>query len=79
MQVRAIVSRSGPTDLVGKVLERLRVPILQVVGKLDLPTLCGNREVSKLLVCEPCLNIIPGATHLFEEPSTLQEVARLAE
>lgn len=78
MQVRAIVSRGGRTDLAGDALERLRAPVLQVVGEFDLPTLRGNREVSKLLLCEQCLNIIPGATHLFEEPGSLQEVARLA-
>jgi putative phosphoribosyl transferase len=77
-RVQVIVSRGGRTDLAGNQLERLRAPILQIVGARDLPTLGGNRQVSRALACEQRLDVIPDATHLFEEPGTLQEVARLA-
>lgn len=77
-RVRAIVSRGGRTDLASNELQRLHAPILQVVGGHDPVTLGLNRKVSRALVCEQCLEVVPGATHLFEEPGTLQEVARLA-
>lgn len=77
-QVHAIVSRGGRTDLAGDALRQLRVPILQIVGARDLSVLGQNRKISRALTCEQQLEIVPGATHLFEEPGTLQEVARLA-
>lgn len=77
-RVKAIVSRGGRTDLAGSELQRLHTPILQVVGSHDPVTLGLNRKVSRALVCEQCLEVVPRATHLFEEPGTLQEVARLA-
>ena len=77
-RVQAVVSRGGRTDLAVPELAQLRAPILQIVGDRDLPTLRSNREVSRTLLCEQRLDVVPGATHLFEEPGTLQEVARLA-
>jgi len=77
-RVQAIVSRGGRTDLAGGELQHLQTPILQVVGGHDLATLDLNRKVSRALLCEQCLEVVPRATHLFEEPGTLQEVARLA-
>lgn len=77
-QVKAIVSRGGRTDLAGDELPRLRAPILQIVGGADLVILGLNRKVSRALTCEQDLKVIPQATHLFEEPGTLEEVARLA-
>jgi putative phosphoribosyl transferase len=77
-RVSAIVSSGGRTDLASSELQHLHTPILQVVGAHDPVTLELNRKVSRALVCEQCLEVVPGATHLFEEPGTLQEVARLA-
>ena len=77
-QVRAIVSRGGRTDLAGGKVQQLHAPILQIVGARDPVILGLNRKVSQALACKQRLDVIPGATHLFEEPGTLQEVARLA-
>ena len=77
-QVRAIVSRGGRTDLAGGKVQQLHAPILQIVGARDPVILGLNRKVSQALACEQRLDVVPGATHLFEEPGTLQEVARLA-
>jgi putative phosphoribosyl transferase len=77
-RVSAIVSRGGRTDLAGRELGQLQAPLLQIVGGRDLVTLEQNRQVSRALVCEQHLEVVPGATHLFEEPGTLQEAARLA-
>ncbi|MFC5698620.1 dienelactone hydrolase family protein [Pseudomonas sp. GCM10022186] len=77
-RVDAIVSRGGRTDLAGSELCRLSAPILQIVGARDRVTLGLNRKASRALVCEQGLEVIPGATHLFEEPGALEEVARLA-
>lgn len=77
-RVQAIVSRGGRTDLADAELSRLQAPLLQVVGAHDPVVLGLNRKVSRMLACEQQLEVIPGATHLFEEPGTLQEVARLA-
>lgn len=77
-RVAAIVSRGGRTDLADSELPQLRTPLLQVVGAHDPTTLGLNRRVSRALVCEQSLRVVPSATHLFEEPGTLQEAARLA-
>jgi dienelactone hydrolase len=77
-RVKAIVSRGGRTDLAGGKVQQLHAPILQIVGARDPVTLGLNRKVSQALACEQRLDVVPGATHLFEEPGTLQEVARLA-
>ncbi len=77
-QVHAVVSRGGRTDLADGALRQVRAPTLQIVGARDLQVLGLNREASRVLTCEQRLEVVPGATHLFEEPGTLQEVARLA-
>jgi dienelactone hydrolase len=76
--VAAIVSRGGRPDLAGPALGRLRAPTLLIVGGNDLPVLELNRAAFAQLRCERRLVIVPGATHLFEEPGALDEVARLA-
>jgi putative phosphoribosyl transferase len=76
--VRAIVSRGGRPDLAGPALSHVRAPTLLIVGGNDAPVIRLNREAMQHLQCETELAIVPGATHLFEEPGTLEEVARLA-
>ena len=76
--VRAVVSRGGRPDLAGELLERVGAPTLLIVGGNDHAVLELNRVACKQLGCERRLDIVPGATHLFEEEGALDEVARLA-
>jgi len=76
--VGAVVSRGGRPDLAGDALPKVKSPTLLIVGGLDYPVIEMNREAYALLHCEKELKIVPGATHLFEEPGTLAEVAHLA-
>ena len=76
--VGAVVSRGGRPDLAGPALERVRAPTLLIVGGNDSPVIELNWTALAQLRCEKQLVIIPGATHLFEEPGALDEVARLA-
>ena len=76
--VRAIVSRGGRPDLAGAALTRVQAPTLLIVGEHDDQVVQLNRQALAQLRCEKRLVIVPGATHLFEEPGALDEVARLA-
>jgi pimeloyl-ACP methyl ester carboxylesterase len=76
--VGAVVSRGGRPDLAIPVLARVKAPTLLIVGSLDLPVIDMNREALEHLKVEKRLDIVPGATHLFEEPGALEQVARLA-
>lgn len=76
--VAAVVSRGGRPDLAGDALEGVRAPTLLIVGSLDEPVLGMNRDALARLRCEKELRIVEGATHLFEEPGTLEQVAELA-
>jgi len=77
--VRAVVSRGGRPDLAGDVLESVHAPTLLIVGGNDEQVIELNRIALEKLHCqEKKLVIVPGATHLFEEPGTLEDVARLA-
>jgi pimeloyl-ACP methyl ester carboxylesterase len=76
--VRAIVSRGGRPDLAGAALTRVQAPTLLIVGEHDDQVVQLNRQALTQLRCEKRLVIVPGATHLFEEAGTLDEVARLA-
>jgi putative phosphoribosyl transferase len=76
--VRAVVSRGGRPDLAAPRLAEVRAPTLLVVGGLDSVVIDLNRQTMQLLRCECDLEIVPGATHLFEEPGTLEVVQRLA-
>lgn len=77
--VGAIVSRGGRPDLAGRALAYIRTPTLLIVGGDDEPVILLNREaMAELRNAPKKLVIVPGATHLFEEPGTLDEVARLA-
>jgi dienelactone hydrolase len=77
-EVGAVVSRGGRPDLAGRALARVRAPTLLVVGGNDFQVIELNRAAFTQLRCEKQLVIVPGATHLFEEPGALDEVARLA-
>jgi putative phosphoribosyl transferase len=76
--VAAIVSRGGRPDLAGDALERVTAPTLLIVGERDEHVLELNREAQARMRCETRLEIVPGATHLFEEPGALERVAELA-
>jgi putative phosphoribosyl transferase len=76
--VGAVVSRGGRPDLAGDALPQVKCPTLLIVGGLDYPVIEMNQEAFARLRCEKELKIVPDATHLFEEPGTLEEVARLA-
>jgi putative phosphoribosyl transferase len=76
--VRAVVSRGGRPDLAAPRLASVQAPTLLIVGGHDSLVLELNHEAQQQLRCENRLVVVPGATHLFEEPGTLAEVARLA-
>jgi pimeloyl-ACP methyl ester carboxylesterase len=76
--VGAVVSRGGRPDLAGAALPQVKSPTLLIVGGLDYPVIEMNEEALARLRCEKELKIVPGATHLFEEPGTLEQVAGLA-
>jgi pimeloyl-ACP methyl ester carboxylesterase len=76
--VRAIVSRGGRPDLAGEALEHVKAPTLLVVGERDEEVLRLNESAYARLNCEKSLAVVPRATHLFQEPGALEEVARLA-
>jgi putative phosphoribosyl transferase len=76
--VGAIVSRGGRPDLAAKVLGRVRAPTLLIVGAEDHAVMPLNRDALDALNVESALATIPGATHLFEEPGALEQVAELA-
>ena len=76
--IGAVVSRGGRPDLAMSALDRVQSPTLLIVGGLDDIVIDLNRQAYAKLKSEKHLAIVPGATHLFEEPGTLQEAARLA-
>jgi putative phosphoribosyl transferase len=76
--VAAVVSRGGRPDLAGDALPAVQAPTLLIVGGRDAPVIGLNEEALARLACPKRLEIVPGATHLFEEPGTLEQVARLA-
>lgn len=76
--VAAVVSRGGRPDLAGESLAKVRAPTLLIVGSRDEAVLELNRSAQARLRCESELSVVPGATHLFEEPGTLEQVAALA-
>lgn len=76
--VGAVVSRGGRPDLAGSSLPNVQAPTLLIVGGNDTPVIGMNQEALAQLGVEKKIEIVPGATHLFEEPGALEEVARLA-
>src|SRR5204863_9233976 len=77
-EVFAVVSRGGRPDLAGAALPRVQAPTLLIVGGEDGPVIGMNREAAARMRAEVRLEIVPGATHLFEEPGALEKVALLA-
>jgi dienelactone hydrolase len=78
IDIGAVVSRGGRPDFAGDALPRVRAPTLLIVGGDDDEVIPLNEEALAQLQCEKRLEIVPGATHLFEEPGTLERVADLA-
>jgi putative phosphoribosyl transferase len=76
--VRSVVSRGGRPDLAGDALGRVRAPVLLLVGGRDPDVLRLNRSAAERLPGRHEVRVIPGATHLFEEPGTLEQVAEAA-
>ncbi len=76
--VHAVVSRGGRPDLAGEALPRVEAPTLLIVGGLDVQVIELNRQAAQSLRAVHRIEIVPGASHLFEEPGTLEEVSRLA-
>ena len=76
--IAAVVSRGGRPDLAGEALKEVHAPTLLIVGGADYGVIELNRDAFAVLTCEKQLEIIPGATHLFEEPGTLDKVVDLA-
>jgi putative phosphoribosyl transferase len=76
--IRAVVSRGGRPDLAGSALSKVTAPTLLIVGGDDYAVIDLNEKALKELQCEKRLEVVPGATHLFEEPGTLEQVAELA-
>jgi dienelactone hydrolase len=76
--IRAVVSRGGRPDLAGEALARVQAPTLLIVGGDDYEVLELNRQALRMLAGPSRLEIVPGATHLFEEPGALERVAVLA-
>lgn len=76
--VRAVVSRGGRPDLAGDTLPRVRAPVLLIVGERDRPVVVLNEQAAATLTAPHRIDIVSGATHLFEEPGALAEVAERA-
>jgi dienelactone hydrolase len=77
-EIAAVVSRGGRPDLADAALPKVATPTLLIVGGFDEPVIEMNRDAMKQMHGEVKLEIVPGATHLFEEPGTLERVADLA-
>jgi len=77
-RVGAIVSRGGRPDLARGALERVTAPTLLIVGGADVPVIAMNQDALAKLRCEKRLDVVPGASHLFEESGALERVSALA-
>ncbi len=73
--IKAVVSRGGRPDMALEVLHKVKAPVLLIVGSRDIDVLEMNKKAYSHLTCEKQLKLIEGATHLFEEPGTLDKVA----
>jgi dienelactone hydrolase len=77
-RIRAVISRGGRPDLAGYALRKVQAPTLLIVGGNDQPVIELNRAAMRYMRAPVQLEIVPGATHLFEEPGTLERVSQLA-
>jgi len=77
-EIGAVVSRGGRTDLAGDALSKVKAPTLLIVGGEDRVVIELNEQARAQMKCECKIDIVPGATHLFEEPGALEKVAKLA-
>ncbi|WP_443080506.1 dienelactone hydrolase family protein [Streptomyces sp. PTD5-9] len=77
-RVESVVSRGGRPDLAEEALEQVRAPVLLIVGGADQEVLRLNEEAAERLSAPHRVHVVPGATHLFEEPGALEEVAEAA-
>lgn len=77
-QISTIVSRGGRPDLAGDALPKVKAPTLLIVGGFDKIVIELNRQAFEQLQCEKSLKIVPAASHLFEEPGKLEEVAKIS-
>jgi len=77
-EIRAVVSRGGRPDLAGDALERVTAPTLLIVGSEDKPVIPLNEKAYDRLRCPKAIRLVPGATHLFQEPGALEAVADTA-
>src|SRR5207237_10866208 len=77
-EIGAVVSRGGRPDLAGEALPKVKAPTLLIVGGEDHVVIELNEQARAQMKCECKIEIVPGATHLFEEPGALEEVAKLA-
>lgn len=77
-RINAVVSRGGRPDLAGDALQHVRAPTLLIVGGRDKPVISMNRDAMDQLTAPVALELVPGATHLFEEEGALEQVAELA-
>jgi putative phosphoribosyl transferase len=77
-EIGAVVSRGGRPDLAGDYLPRVKAPTLLIVGGEDHVVISLNEQARAMMRCEVKVEIVPGATHLFEEPGALDQVATLA-
>jgi putative phosphoribosyl transferase len=77
-EIAAVVSRGGRPDLAGAALPHVVAPTLLIVGGLDTPVIQMNRDAMRQMRATVAIEIVPGATHLFEEPGGLERVADLA-
>jgi len=78
LDIRAIVSRGGRPDLAGEYLDKVAAPVLLIVGGLDYEVIELNRRAAALIRASTEIEIVAGATHLFEEPGALERVASIA-
>lgn len=74
--IKAVVCRGGRPELVSEHLSEVKCPVLQIVGELDFHTIKMNRDAEKKLRCTNQVAVVPGASHLFEEPGKMDLVAR---
>lgn len=77
-EIKAVVSRGGRPDMADDILGKVKAPVLLIVGSLDRDVLKLNRYAYEQLHCKKAFVIIDGATHLFEEPGTLEQAADAA-